>query len=88
MIYSLRLPRWNDVLLAIYRCRDNSRYCEKLNRKVKASRTHLREIVKLLARQRLIRIVPGTKVKLLQLTSKGRRIAACILEIRSELSRP
>ena len=88
MICSLKMPRWNDVLLAIYKSREDCRYCEKLNRTVRASRTHIREIVKVLARHRLIEIIHTKKVKRLELTEKGRKIAAYILQIRSELNRP
>jgi len=88
MISRLSLPRWHDVLLEIHKARDNSRYCEKLNRRVQASLTHMREIVRLLADHHLIEIVPNGKTKALVLTEKGKTVALLILSIKSELSSP
>jgi predicted transcriptional regulator len=88
MISSLTMPRWNDVLLAMYKSREDCRYCEKLNRTVRASRTHIREIIRAMARHGLIEIIESSKIKRLELTEKGKKIAAYVLGIRSELSRP
>lgn len=87
MIMCLRLPRWNDVLLAIYKTRKENRYCERLNRNLKASRTHIRQIVKLLAQHNLIEIIETKKIKRLAITERGRKVIVAILQIRSELSR-
>ena len=86
MICFLTMPRWHDVLLEIYKSREQDRYCEKLNRAVKASRTHIREIVKLLAHHNLIKIEPTVKTKRLCLTEKGKRVAGSIIEIKAELN--
>ena len=86
MICFLTMPRWHDVLLQIYKSPDRERYCEKLNRAVKASRTHIREIVKLLARYNLIEVQPTKKTKRLCLTEKGRKVASFIMEIKAELN--
>lgn len=84
----LRLPKWNDVLLEIYRSPEKYRYCEKLNRSVKASLTHLREILHLLAVNNLIEILPSPKIKRIVLTEKGRRVALSVMEVRNALSTP
>lgn len=81
----LRLPRWNDVLLEIYKSQERDSYCEKLNRAVKGSRTHLREIVKSLAKSELVEILPDKKIKKLALTEKGRRVSLCIQQMKSDL---
>ena len=85
LIKRLRLPRWNDVLLAIYQDIKENRYCERLNRNLKASRTHIRQIVKLLAQHNLIEIIETRKIKRLAITERGRRVIVAILQIRSEL---
>ncbi len=87
MITYLTMPRWHDVLLEIYKARERDCYCERLNRRVRASLTHVREIVRLLADNGLIEILPGARTKRIALTEKGRRIAASILDLRSELGR-
>lgn len=86
MLYFLRLPRWNHVLLEIYRSPEGARYCERLTRRVKGSQSHLRDVVKMLERHRLIRIEPTSKVKKLTLTEKGRKVALHLLEVRAEIS--
>lgn len=88
MISSLRMPRWNDVLLAIYKSRGSCRYCEKLNRTVRASRTHIREIVRTMALHKLIEVIHTNKIKRLELTEKGKKIAGYVMGIRAELNRP
>ena len=85
MICNLRIPRWHDVLLEIYKNTEKMSYCEKLNRRIKASLTHLREIVKLLAKHKLIKIVPSKKINLLAITEKGKRVASSILHLKTEL---
>ena len=85
MISKPNMPRWHDVLVAIHRSRERNRYCEKLNRVVKGSRSHLRELVKQLTRLSLIEIQPTSKIKRLALTEKGRKIVVSIMEIRSQI---
>ena len=75
------------MLLEIHRSPEGKRYCEKLTRQVKGSRTHLRDVVKMLEQHKLIRIEPTSKMKMLSLTEKGKKVALNLLEIRSELSR-
>jgi len=74
-------------LLEIYRTEDRNRYCEKLNRRIKASLTHIREIVRLLAKHSLIQIKPNHKIKRLALTERGKRVAALLQEIKLELDK-
>lgn len=86
MVNKLRMPRWNDVLLAIYKSQDSGRYCQRLNRRVKGSLTHLRDIVQALARQKLIEVYNQKKIKRIRLTEKGQRVAVHILKIKCVLS--
>lgn len=85
MIQKLRLPRWNDVLLELYKDQQRQNYCEKLNRRVKTSRSHIQAIVKLLEENGLITITPGKKLKRLTLTDRGKEIALAIQQLRLEL---
>jgi len=85
MLSGLRVPRWNDVLLEIHKSQERYRYCEKIIRRIKGSKTQVREIVKQLEISKLIEIAPGKKVKKLSVTEKGRKIAIAIMEIKAEL---
>ena len=86
MIQSLRLPRWNDVLFELYKDQQRHNYCEKLNRRVKTSRSHIQAIVKLLEKNGLVTITPGKKLKRLNLTQRGMDVAMAIHQLRVELS--
>jgi predicted transcriptional regulator len=79
------MPRWTDVLLEIYKSPDTKRYCEKLNKRIHGSLTHIRDIVKLLAQYGFITITPEKKINKLELTEKGVIIIESILQIKLEL---
>ena len=85
MTCSLYLPRWNDVLVEIFNEVNGNRYCQKLNRRVKGSLTHLRGVVRLLEKFGLVKIVPTKKIKQIILTEKGRRACINIMNLKSEL---
>lgn len=82
----LRFPQWHTVLLAIYRSQESHRYCQRLNRKVRGSLTHLRIIVSRLARHKLVKVVPRRKINLINLTKKGEQVASSIMRLRSVLA--
>ena len=81
----LYIPRWFTVLIEIYQAPDYMRYCQRLNREVKASINYLRAIVKLLEEKNLVEIIPTKNIHRIDVTEKGKRIAANILNITSEL---
>jgi predicted transcriptional regulator len=85
MHQTIRLPRWSDILIEIYKSQENRRYCEKLNRRIRGSMTHLREVVRWLAQNGLVTITPTTKVKRLSLTEKGVKVAEYIISMKLEL---
>jgi predicted transcriptional regulator len=87
---SIRLQRWNDVLIAISKARNRQCYCERLYKIIQCSRTHMREIVAQLLDENLIEITPSRKIKYLELTDKGKRVIDSLQTINSELthSRP
>jgi len=81
----LNFPRWNDILVEIKKNNEKNRYCERLNRKIKGSRSYIREVVKKLVKNNLIKIKPTRKIKWLELTDKGSRVTESIIQMRSEL---
>ena len=85
MISMIKLPRWGDVLLEISKTKERYRYCERIQKVVKCSRSHIREIVKTLEKSNLIEITPTTKIKRIELTEKGQKISIAIQTIKSEL---
>lgn len=85
MTRRLRIPRWNDILIEIYKNQHRFRYCEKLYKIVNCSKTHMRQIVKQLAKHKLITIVPIRKMKALILTKKGEKLIEPLMLIRSEI---
>ncbi|MCH9031190.1 MAG: hypothetical protein IIB00_02885 [candidate division Zixibacteria bacterium] len=80
----LSIPRWQFVLLAIHQSPRSQRYCERLNRIVKGSRSYIRSIVDKLAKSDLVTILPSGRTKTIDLTDKGRRAAESVLKLRSE----
>jgi len=85
MSSSLYLPVWIDVLVQLYKAPDYKRYCQRMNRDVKTSMTHLRAVVRRLAEKNLVEIVPTKKIKRIIMTDKGKRIAVAVQNIKSEL---
>ena len=81
----LYFPKWSEILVEIYKAPERSRYCQKINREVKASLNHLRTIVRLLEEAKLIEIIPTRKIKKIIMTEKGKKVVVCILNIKSEL---
>jgi predicted transcriptional regulator len=85
MRYRLHLPKWGDVLIAINKSQCHNRYSEKIIRSLQGSITHLRELIKALHYQDLIRIMPKKKIKYLEITDKGHRILNALQIIKFEL---
>lgn len=82
----IRTPRWVSILIEINKRQNSSAYCERLNRVIKGSRTHLREVIKSLSESKLIQIFPSNKIKRLELTHKGKRVAELLNAVNYELS--
>lgn len=83
---NLTLPKWCDVLLVIYKCPENKRYCQKFTSNVNTTINHIREIVKVLEKEKLIQIKPMKKIKQIQITEKGKEVALSIQKIKIELN--
>jgi Mn-dependent DtxR family transcriptional regulator len=85
MIRKIRIPLWFDVLIEIHKSKDGHRYCEKIKKRVKGSRSQINEIVKKLEQDELITINPTRKIKKLSLTEKGLKIALALITVKSQL---
>jgi predicted transcriptional regulator len=80
------MPKWSEVLLGIYKTPENKRYCQKITRNVKSTINHIRAIVKVLAKAKLIKIIPTKKIKHIQLTEKGKEVATSLINIKSAIN--
>jgi len=85
MADKLRIPRWHEVLLEIYKNGKRPKYCQRIGRKINGSLTYLRNVVDIMAKEGLVKIIPLRKIKRIEITGKGIRIASAILAIKSEL---
>ena len=85
MSSSIYLPVWIDVLVQLHKAPDNRRYSQRISREVDTSKNHFRAIVKRLTEEKLIDILPTRKIHRIIVTEKGKRVAAAILSIQSEL---
>lgn len=85
MSYLLFMPKWCIVLVEIHNSPMHRRYCQRLNRMIKGSMNHLRTIIKELENAQLIEINTTKKIKHIQITEKGKRIALGFQNIMSEL---
>ncbi len=85
MIQRLKLPRWNEILIEIYKNSSSNKYSQKLNRKIKGSLSHLRAIMKKLEKKNIIIRTPHKNQKNIELTEKGEKIAIAVLTIKTAL---
>ena len=79
------LPKWSDVLIAIYKSPESKRYCQKIAHNVDSTNNHIRAIVKALEELKLVEIVPTKKIKQIYLTEKGKGVALALLNIKSAI---
>ena len=66
----LNLPIWSDVLVAMAGLGAEDSYCEKLNKKVKTTRSHMSRIVKKLESNALVVSCRGKKIKIASVTAE------------------
>ena len=85
MCVAIYMPRWNDVLIELYKMPEHRRYCQRLFRAVNASANHVRTIVQELEAKGLVEIIPTKKIKRIHMTEKGTRVALSMIDIQSEL---
>jgi len=82
---TLRLSKWNEILIEILKQNGRPVYCELLGRRMNGSLAYIRKIVKSLEKKKIIMIKPENQAKLLYLTDKGRKIANYLFSVQAEL---
>lgn len=73
------------MLVEIHKQHSRICYSEKLNRSIKGSLTYLREVIKALEDQKLIEIVPESRIKRLVLTDSGLTVSDSVQQIWERL---
>jgi len=71
----LYLPRWQEVLIAIFKLPETQRYPQRLYRVCPTSSSHAKTIIKTLNRLQLIRIDKTSSRRFLKLTPKAKHLA-------------
>lgn len=75
------LPKWTQVMVALYITPEEHCYCGRLHRKTRMTTRHLRDLVAQLEEKNLIQRHEGRKIKYIKLTEQGEKLARCFLEI-------
>ena len=81
------LPKWTEVLIALYNAPAEQRYCGKLHRKTGMTIRHLRNLIADLEDMSILSRECRRKIKYITLTDTGERLAELLLQIHPELRR-
>lgn len=87
MSSAISLPKWTEVLVAIYNTPEPHRYCGRLYRKTGVTARHLRSLIAHMEDMEFVRRQDGTKIRYIALTETGERLAQLFLEIYPTLKR-
>ena len=87
MSRTIYLPKWTAVLVALYNTPAEHRYSGRMHRQVGMTTRHLRNIVAHLEDMDIVRRECRRKIKYIQLTERGVRLAELLLEIYPTLKR-
>ena len=82
----LYLPRWQEVLIAIFKLSETQRYPQKLYRVCPTSSSHAKTIIKTLHYYNLIHINKKGSRRFLKLTSQGETLSQHLIQVRWILS--
>ena len=81
------LPKWTELLVAIYNSPEDQRYCGKLHRRTGITMRHIRSLVDSLERMGIIVKEGKDKIKYIRLTDSGISLAEALMEIYPALRR-
>lgn len=87
MTREIFLPKWTEILVAIYNSPEDQRYCGKLHRRTGMTIRHLRSLVRSLEGMGIVTKEGKGKIKYIQLTDSGINLAEALLEIYPALRR-
>ena len=81
------LPKWTELLVALYNTPKEQRYCGKLHRRTGITIRHIRDLLNSLERMGIISRQGKGKIRYIQLTDAGISLAEALLEIYPALKR-
>jgi Mn-dependent DtxR family transcriptional regulator len=82
MSKTLRIPRWQRMLIEIFKASTHNRYGSYLIRVLGGSRTHIRYLLSKLERQGLVLLMRLQNRKTISLTDRGEKIAKAVMELQ------
>lgn len=87
MAQTIYLPKWTELVIALYNTKPKHRYCERLYRKTGMTTRHLRNLVTDLEEMDIVRREQGRKIKYISLTDTGEQLAQLLCQIYPTLKR-
>ena len=75
------LPKWTKLLVILYNTPARHRYCGKLHRKTGMTVRHVRDLITDLEKLNLVSRQEGAKIRYINLTESGKRLAKMFLEV-------
>ena len=81
MAKTIYLPKWTELLVALYNTPPEQRYCGRLARTTRMTTRHLRNLVSDLEALKFVRREEGAKIKYINLTDTGEELAEMFLRI-------
>jgi len=75
------LPKWTKLLVILYQTQARQRYCGKLHRKTGMTVRHMRDLIIDLEKLNLVSRQEGSKIRYIDLTESGKRLARMFLEV-------
>ena len=84
---TIYLPKWTELLVALFNAPPEQRYCGRLARSTGMTTRHLRNLVAQLERMDIVKRRNGSKIRYITLTKTGGRLAELLIEIFPTLKR-
>ena len=81
------LPKWTELLIALYNTPSEQCYCGRLHRITGMTIRHIRNLVADLEHIGMVRKEGSSKIKYIALTETGNHLAELFLRINPELKR-
>ena len=77
----LYLPKWTELIVALYNAEPRHRYCGRLSRTTQMTARHVRNLVTILEEMKLVSREASGRIKYISLTDTGQELAKMLLRI-------
>lgn len=81
MSKQIYLPKWTELVVALYNTPSEQRYNQKLHRTIAITTRHLRTLISDLEDMGIATTTRKSKIKYIALTEKGEKVAESLLQI-------